>query len=391
YSEFAYARRAIALGVFRYMLKPLDIKEFLAVIGDALEAIQAQNATTPGENTLETTIQSIIKARPDAARAQAAQNHLSSHGLPIGEQPVCPILIINHPVSLNKLTQALTECFLGKHALIPLNDNQTLALLTINPLRHTPKDLRHTCAMLQKSIEQPIQIIIGHPVTTAAALHDAYAEVTSLTEKLFFYPENAILAVGEPLPLPSLPETSPISALFAPQSGETAIPSIAYAKYLYSEETVSKLREAGLPPLAQAGAVELLNSAKTLQELEQKAIEITQNTARSPAPGRLVDEIRKIVGQNYMNRITVESLAAQVFRSPTYLSRVFKKAVGESLSRYINRVRMENAAALLQNNAMTVAEAARRCGFADYSYFGTLFREYYGVSPRRYQKDNADE
>ncbi|MCL2434504.1 MAG: DNA-binding response regulator, partial [Clostridia bacterium] len=361
---------AIALGAFRYLLKPIDIKEFLAVIGDALDVIQAQGKQL-AEKNIESTIQSIIQSRPDAARALTGEKRLAAHGLPIGEQPACPILIVSlQETERPALKQALKDSFLGACALIPIESNQTLALLMISPVRHTPKSLRQTCAILQKNIGLPLQIIIGPSISSAAALHDAYAEITKLTEMLFFYPENTVLIVGEEI--------------------ENEVSSIAYTKYLYNEKIINKLREAGLPQDAQARAVEELSTSKNLAELEQKAQEITENIGRSPAPGRLVEEIREIVEQTFMNKITVESLAAKVFRSPTYLSRMFKKATGESLSRYINRVRMENAAALLHRGGMTVSEAASRCGFADYSYFGALFREHFGVSPRRYQRGNAD-
>ena len=53
------------------------------------------------------------------------------------------------------------------------------------------------------------------------------------------------------------------------------------------------------------------------------------------------------------------------------------------------RTIMNRAAELLhQGEMITVAEVAYQCGFSDPLYFSRCFKQYYGMSPSRYQKES---
>lgn len=82
-------------------------------------------------------------------------------------------------------------------------------------------------------------------------------------------------------------------------------------------------------------------------------------------------------------------LASLVYLTPDYLSRLFKKSTGKSLSQYIRQVRMERASELLRTTSRKVIDIGTSVGYANYSYFCQSFREYFGRSPEKYRQEES--
>jgi AraC-like DNA-binding protein len=59
--------------------------------------------------------------------------------------------------------------------------------------------------------------------------------------------------------------------------------------------------------------------------------------------------------------------------------------MGENLSTYLNRLRVEKASRFLMETDMTLSEIAGSCGFEDQSWFSKIFKSFTGVSPGRYR------
>ena len=53
---------------------------------------------------------------------------------------------------------------------------------------------------------------------------------------------------------------------------------------------------------------------------------------------------------------------------------------------YLTRHRVDAAARLLQESAMSAGEIAASCGFTDASYFGKVFRREFGCTPGQYRR-----
>jgi YesN/AraC family two-component response regulator len=76
--------------------------------------------------------------------------------------------------------------------------------------------------------------------------------------------------------------------------------------------------------------------------------------------------------------------------NPSYLSTLFRRETGKTLTNYVTEKRMEHGAFLLQSTNLSVAVIAQRCGIADDNYFAKLFRRHHGLSPTQYrQKHNC--
>jgi AraC-like DNA-binding protein len=84
-------------------------------------------------------------------------------------------------------------------------------------------------------------------------------------------------------------------------------------------------------------------------------------------------------------KLTLEQAARKAGLSIPRFTRVFRESAGVSFVRYVNQARLQNAAALLRETAMNVAEVAQAAGFSDQSYLDRLFKRSFGASPTAYR------
>lgn len=83
--------------------------------------------------------------------------------------------------------------------------------------------------------------------------------------------------------------------------------------------------------------------------------------------------------------LSLRNLAAAQNVNASYLSSLFKKETGETVTEHVNRKRMEHALYLLQTTRLQVQTIARHCGISDLNYFSKLFKKQIGMTPREYR------
>ena len=83
---------------------------------------------------------------------------------------------------------------------------------------------------------------------------------------------------------------------------------------------------------------------------------------------------------------SVDVLSEEVGMSRAQLHRKIKEITGLSTGKFIRNIRMDQAGRLIKEGKVNVTDVAYRVGFNDKSYFSTVFKQYYGVSPLEYSK-----
>ena len=83
--------------------------------------------------------------------------------------------------------------------------------------------------------------------------------------------------------------------------------------------------------------------------------------------------------------ISPHELARRQGVSHGYLSTIFKRATGQTISDYIRRRRMEHAANLLGSTNLQIQTVALHCGIMDVQYFSKLFKRQMGLTPSDYR------
>jgi len=100
----------------------------------------------------------------------------------------------------------------------------------------------------------------------------------------------------------------------------------------------------------------------------------------------VVGHLVRYLNEHLEEDIAHEELANKYRIHPGYLSRLFKQEMGETLSEYLLRIRIEKAAALLKEGRYKVGEIAGMVGYSASSYFSIMFKKYTGYSPREYSQ-----
>jgi AraC family transcriptional regulator len=117
-------------------------------------------------------------------------------------------------------------------------------------------------------------------------------------------------------------------------------------------------------------------TAYPINEKYQKKIYIT-------GINRVIDYIEL----NLDEELRLEELSRIANFSKFYFHRIFKAVTGESLHRYIQRLRIEKAASeLFVNPDKKITNIAYNYGFSSSSSFGRIFKKYFSMSPGAWQK-----
>lgn len=129
---------------------------------------------------------------------------------------------------------------------------------------------------------------------------------------------------------------------------------------------------------------ELMHLIKTLITEYCEAIKSIREKNYSPA----VRTAANYVWMHLSEELTQEKLAGIAAVSPGYLSRLFKKETGSTLSKYIAGQRCKKAAELLEQTTLPIQEISRYVGCLDNNYFVKVFRSFYSMTPSEYRQAN---
>ena len=112
---------------------------------------------------------------------------------------------------------------------------------------------------------------------------------------------------------------------------------------------------------------------------------VQQYSLRQYSP--LIQKVINEINLHLDAPLSLKTLAAQCYISPSYLSNVFKQETGQTLTDYISRRRMERAACLLLTTNARVAVVAEEVGILDVNYFTKMFKNATGQTPTAYRRD----
>jgi AraC-like DNA-binding protein len=95
----------------------------------------------------------------------------------------------------------------------------------------------------------------------------------------------------------------------------------------------------------------------------------------------LVDRACSFIRESYDRRISLSRVARELAVSPNYLSRIFRREAGMTLTAYIQRIRLRHALHLLGESGSSISEIAYRVGYQNYRDFHRNFVKYENASP----------
>ena len=99
----------------------------------------------------------------------------------------------------------------------------------------------------------------------------------------------------------------------------------------------------------------------------------------------LVQKVVTRIDSDLTADLSLKTQAQLLNVNASYLSTLFKKETGMTLTDYVNKKRMENAVFLLNSTNMQIQNIAQYCGIPDVNYFTKIFKKYIGKTPKEYR------
>lgn len=96
--------------------------------------------------------------------------------------------------------------------------------------------------------------------------------------------------------------------------------------------------------------------------------------------------IKQYLDEHYDEKITLDDLTERFFISKYYLTRVFRKQFGTSISHYLLSIRITKAKQMLRFTDETVENIGYKCGLGAPHYFSRTFKQVEGISPSEYRE-----
>jgi YesN/AraC family two-component response regulator len=111
-----------------------------------------------------------------------------------------------------------------------------------------------------------------------------------------------------------------------------------------------------------------------------------QEAAHRDALFKAISYIR----ENCEKKLTLDEVAAHVYISASYLSRIMREETGRSFPDHLNQIRIERACEYLAQPQYTIVQVSELVGYSDQSYFTKVFKAVKGISPRAYRMNHTD-
>ena len=418
YADFEYARTALTLGVVNYILKPVipeELKKSLEGLIGQLDEEAASRKLKDRQKSfmLQYALQLSISGNLDGSRVEPAV-------LKQLEQFRCMVLVDFDGDFLENNSFVFYESlrYAMKLDMESLNLSPDQALLLLRTPVENPKEWGMKLLFhIQETFQISCWLAISGPLSGQASLKDAFAAVEQQMERRFWEPqvhvfaeqerENAQDGAGDGTD--ENRQLLQIKRALGNRDGaalQEALDSL-FAKYrsrqnqsqIYVKFIFSNLLTTLYPFLNEMdGEKKTLDAmisdlylqpdiSEIVRMVQELASRIIGGFSSGPSIRREILEVIDYIGANYGKELSVERLASIVFLTPDYLSRLFKKSMGKSISQYIRQFRMEKARELLTGTNRKVIDIGEAVGYPNYSYFCQSFREYFGTSPERYRQE----
>ncbi len=106
---------------------------------------------------------------------------------------------------------------------------------------------------------------------------------------------------------------------------------------------------------------------------------------KSSAYSPLVKAAVIAIDSDLSAELSLRALATQLNVSNVYLSTVFKKETGKTVTEYINDKRISYAKHLLRTTSLQIQTVSLHCGIMDVHYFSKLFKQKTGMTPSAFR------
>lgn len=431
YNNFEYVKTAMKYGAINYLLKPVNQEELINTIistvhmldEDIQKKLQFQESISVLRNDI---LIRLLNNRIDnkELREKCQFVNLSFHCSNMHVGILKPLFSKKKnpedrvTTSMMELCIKLCKNTCSTYAAIDESNHIILIFKDYSNML-TNEDYQHllnTCATsLERSLHVPILTTLSSKSSNASELSQRYYQCLHSLERqrilqtLFPDSDTALQEI------PDIPEfdyshfvqtleqhdSASCKELLHQYCQNILIPSNGIDfRYQLIEFVISTMQELKSSMLSNADvhtgkkeALYIINVSSTLNEAEKKLLcffehimeQLQENT--NPAYTPLIQNTLNYIKSNYSDsNLSLKSLAQHLNVNPVYLGRQFMLETNEYFSDYLNRIRITQAIHLLKTTDWKTAAISTSVGFANTSYFFTIFKKVTGKRPSDYKR-----
>lgn len=161
-----------------------------------------------------------------------------------------------------------------------------------------------------------------------------------------------------------------------------------YGEFEYARQALKmNVIDYMLKPVKKKDLEDLLSRLKIRIAGERSAVKsLSPLSNRQYTAEEIVKSVEEFIKANYAGDIRLEEVAKRFNINAPHLSKIFLKYAGESPSKYMMSLRMNEAKHLLSlKNELTVKEVGEAVGYPDPFYFSRIFKQFTGMTPTAYK------
>jgi len=448
HADFEYAQRALHHGAFHYLLKPVDYEQLKKAATDALVEVRRQQEQRQFETLIqdyrrkwehqlpllvERFWHDILSQRT-SLHPNSLQKSAETYGLALqpGDRYLLVLLGLEQwKENLSARDEAIMEYALrnlaGEVALnglegVVFQDHAGLNLAIVyekcggQPVQSV---LERNCRQLLGECERLLQCSLSVYISPAVPLPDivgAYAYVTEREQRNIHRSRQVFMPASASPPTERLPAAAPIY-LFSEWASVLELGEIeeldrrvkqwfgdgrpdgwtkeSHRQFvhgvLFIIHTVLANKGLNLHESAELKQLtDMDNYPKhsiVLKDWTRACFGAAAQVLRSnnSVSSAVVAKIRQYIRSHIGGEIAREELASHVYLNPAYLSRMFKKETGLSLSDAIIQERVLEAKRMLEETENKITDIAENVGYTSLGSFSNLFKRMVGVTPQQYR------
>ncbi len=139
-----------------------------------------------------------------------------------------------------------------------------------------------------------------------------------------------------------------------------------------------------------------IDSCEDMQDFKQISVDIIKQIVniygnlKNNKNDALIEKCLDYINNHYMEDLSLESISKKFSFNPSYFSTLFKEATGVNFIKYLLKIRIKNACELLQKTDKKIYEIALSVGYRDVKYFNRVFKAEKKMSPEVYRQLNND-
>lgn len=438
YSDFNYAKQAIGFGAKAYLLKPINIKELIGVVSDAIESINDQEEVFKNKTQYEQMNRKQKLMRLIEHQGEFDEEKLLAFKALTGVKTTEFILL--GMLSIDKIKSASTNqigiylksiieevmCDQPTNMLY-WNDNALLfichyssAAQHVRVKSNFSDRLVQMNKMLKAQFDSSVSLAVSS-LSSARYVPHLFCECQEAIKHRLYLGEACYLSADD-LGLSSEVWLSPlnttelkrvievfdhrsthqyIEALFANiyEMKVTSSDFIRGISISMKKTLIETIQEKGINaeqiikdyPMLVKDIPTFVTGREYYEWVDHLYYVVIEKFGRlgGKQHSRVIIQTVDYISNHYNEDISLTLLSAYTGKSKNYLGHLFKKEMNVSFIDYLNDIRIGEAKIRLKNTDDMIYEISEAVGFADYKYFSSIFKKYVGTSPLKYRKNNG--